>query len=506
MGLLSKWTGRREKGVAEDTAADGSIRFGPILIPAEFVTQHFLAFAATGGGKTTILRLMLQDILPEIGSRNDCRLMMTNPKRDAMSILHGIAPTGVRIETVDPFDSRSLAWDISSDVREPRTALQIARTLIPEHHGASQPYFRNAARHLLYGVLISFLRQRVEWKLSDLIRAVRGEKSLRPILQSCDDTKHLLELYFTDARLLSSILSTLAGLLLPFEPVAAAWDSASGSISMEDWVKDESVLVLGSSDVSREAVDVINRCIFKRVSDLTLDQSESRSRRTFFLFDEVSECTKLDGLVSLLKRGRSKGAAVILAAQSIAGLRDPELYGQYGAAEILGQIQNRFFGRLECPETAKWASEVIGEQEIRQVTASGSSTSGSGGGGGGGGGSSSRSWNEQFVTRSAVMASQLMSLPPCNDIDGLAAYYMTGINGTFQTTLNGQQLFHSDLIPPSKRVRDFVARDIESQYLKPWTKEQRAAFVSHKLLDEESTSDPQDDRPEPPNLDRLEEI
>lgn len=497
MGIFSNWMKRRESVASEDSSADGSIRFGPILVPPEFVTQHFLAFAATGGGKTTLLRLMLQDILPEISEHNDCRLLMTNPKRDAMSILHGIAPTGVKIETLDPFDSRGLAWNISRDVREPRTALQFAATLIPDSK-ESQPFFRNAGRHILYGILISLLRKGVEWKLSDLLRAVRGEKHLRAILQSCDDTKHLLDQYFQDARLLSNILSTLATLLLPFEPVAATWDSASGSIAMADWVKDESVLILGSSEVSRHAVDVINRCIFKRVSDLTLDQSESRSRRTFILLDEVSECSKLDGLVSLLKRGRSKGAVVILAAQSIAGLRDPELYGQYGAAEILGQIQNKFFGRLECPETAKWASEVIGQQEIRQVTESGSTTSG-----GQGGGTSSKSWNEQYVTRAAVMESQLMSLPPCNDTDGLAAYYMTGITGTFQTTLNGQQLFHNDLIPPSKRVQDFVPRDIESQYLKPWTKEQRAGFVSHELLGDEIDSGPSNVSLDFPNLEDI---
>lgn len=479
MGIFShlRSAGSEQKEV--EAIPEGALRFGPILIPPELVTNHFMAFGATGAGKTTLLRLMLQDIVPQVGQHNDWRLMMTNPKRDAISILHGIAPKGVRIHTVDPFEARGLAWNVCRDVRAPRTALQLVTTLLPERQ-ESQPFFRDASRHLLYGVLISFLRKGVEWRLSDLIRAVRSEAVLKSILKSCDDTKHLVDQYFQDARLLSNILSTLATRLLPFEPVAAAWDSAKESIAMEDWVRDESVVVLGSSEVSRATIDVINRCIFKRASDLLLDQSESLQRRTVFFFDEVSECAKLDGLVSLLKRGRSKGGVVILAAQSVAGLRNPELYGQFGAAEILGQVQNKFFGRLECPETAKWATEVIGEQEIRQVTSSGSSTNG-----GSGGPTSTKSWNEQVVTQSAVLPSQLMSLTPCSEIDGLSAYYVTGITGAFHSNLDGKQLFHHDLIPASKTVRDFVPRDIESQYLKPWTDEQRAEFVSHALLEDE---------------------
>ncbi|MEZ6122791.1 MAG: hypothetical protein R3C49_06400 [Planctomycetaceae bacterium] len=105
---------------SDESIPAGSIRLGPVFIPPDLVTNHFFAFGATGAGKTlSILRLMLQDIMPEISRHNDWRLLMTNPKRDAISILHGIAPAGVRIETADPFDSRgwhgtSVAMSVNS--------------------------------------------------------------------------------------------------------------------------------------------------------------------------------------------------------------------------------------------------------------------------------------------------------------------------------------------------------------------------------------------------------
>ena len=61
-----------------------------------------------------------------------------------------------RLFTLNPFDDRGVAWDIGADVTEPRVALEMAFTLIPEA-SESQPYFANASRHLRYGVMLPFM-------------------------------------------------------------------------------------------------------------------------------------------------------------------------------------------------------------------------------------------------------------------------------------------------------------------------------------------------------------
>ena len=63
-----------------DSVPEGSVRFGPILIPPDFL-NHFFLFGATGAGKTTMLRLMLQDIVPYIGQNEDWRLPIPNGTR-----------------------------------------------------------------------------------------------------------------------------------------------------------------------------------------------------------------------------------------------------------------------------------------------------------------------------------------------------------------------------------------------------------------------------------------
>jgi type IV secretory pathway TraG/TraD family ATPase VirD4 len=401
----------------------------------------------------------MQEVIPEIVAGSDARALIYDAKQDALPLLYGMAPH-VRIVSLNPFDARGAAWDMARDVNEPRVAVEIAFTLIPHEH-ESQPFFSDAARHLLYGVMVSFMYRKLDWSFADLVRAVSSPAALHRILAACPYTKSLLPRYFQDKRLLANILSTIATKMLPFEPLAACWESAQERVSLEDWVRSEFVLVLGNSETSRHAIDALNRCIFKRACDLLLNQTESWTRRSWIFLDEVSEAGKLDGLVSLAKKGRSKGACVALAFQSIAGLRDSRLYGRQLTAEILGQIGHRCIGRLECPETAEWASQLFGDQEIRQVTVNKTFAK-----------DNSTTHNEQFVTRRAILPSEFMSLIPCDDINGLTAYYLSRVTGAFWATLPGDELFDKDLRSKAE-VADFEPRSVDAQYLPPWTGQRR---------------------------------
>ena len=456
-----------------DEFFDSTYQFGTILLDREECPQHFCFVAATGGGKTTYIRLLQQDVMRGMRNEPDTRALIYDAKQDQQSILAGIDP-GVRVVTFDPFDARGVAWDLAKDVCEPRVAIEIAYTLVPEAQ-ESQPFFSGAVRHLLIGVMLSFMVRQLDWSLADVLRAMASPRKLRRVLAACKYSRGLIPKYFRDPKLLDNILSTIATKLLPFEPIAACWDSASEKIALEDWIAGDYVLVLANSETSRHAIDALNRCIFKRAVDLHLNQSESTIRRTWWFLDEVSEAGRLEGLKSLLKRSRSKGGCVVLAFQTIEGLRDTKLYGPSETAEIIGQIGHKCIGRLECPETAEWASKLFGDREIRQVTNNKSWSSSSGKDGG----SSSYSYteNEQFVTQPSVLPSEFLSLPPCNDVNGLHAFSLSRSIGAFWSHSPGHELFEEALLPKSTDVPDFVARSVESQFLEPWTKDIAILFA-----------------------------
>lgn len=447
------------------------LRWGRAIIPHDEATGHFLAIGATGSGKTTILRLLMQTALRLIGVVTDLRALIYDAKQDVIPLLVAICPKA-RIVTTHPFDARSARWDMARDIQDPTVAIEIAFTLIP-HDGDSQPFFPNAARHLLYGVMLSLMLTGQPWTFGTLIRVMKHPKRIRAVLRKHPQTRDIIAQYFYDERLLMNIMSTIATKLLPFEPIAAAWDAATETFSLQEWVTGNWILVLGNYETGRTAIDAINRCIFKRACDLTLNLPNSDARRSWFIVDELSEAGGrngggLPGLIPLAKKGRSKGAALALAFQSLSGLRDPSVFGQYLSDEVLGQIANRFFGRIECVATADWASNLFGDEESERESVTKSH----------GPGGASHSVSSQATTRRLVMPSELMSIEGCNRHNGLSGYYIVRSEGAYFDRIPGEQLFDQDLIPPAAGVPEFMPRPASDQYLAPLTNADRERYTA----------------------------
>lgn len=463
--------------------AEDDLRFGDERLAAREATGGFLLVGAPGSGKSTLLNLLLKSVVRWIGVRRDTRALIYDAKQNILPLLHAMAPQA-RIVTTNPWDRRGAAWDMCRDVREPRIAIEIAFTLIPQTH-ESQPFFADAARHLLYGVMLSFMLSEVDWTLAHVLRALSSPRLLKRVLRRHPETKTILARYFYDRRLVANIMSTIATKLLPLEPVAAAWEAATERVSIEEWAETDMILVLGNSDSSRTAIDAINRCMSKRACDITLNQSDSSSRQSWFIWDELAEAGKQDGLVSLGKKGRSKGACIAVAFQSISGLRDPRLYGTHQTDELLGLFANRFIGRLECPVTAEWAASLLGDQEIEQTSTSVSSSSQG----------RSRTESRQNAIRKAVLPSEFMSTPTCTPQAGLSGYYIVRSVGCFSATIPGDRLFGKELVEPDPEVPDFVARDWRCQLLRPWTPEQEIRFAGPPRKPKKKSSQPPKKKP-----------
>ena len=108
---------------------EGMIRWGKIWIPMSDAMNHFLAVGTTGSGKTTILRLLMQSVLPKVGT-GDCRALVNDAKQDAMPLLAGMVDPE-KIVLLNPFDSRGVAWDIAKDLNEPRLIFEFCSTIFP---------------------------------------------------------------------------------------------------------------------------------------------------------------------------------------------------------------------------------------------------------------------------------------------------------------------------------------------------------------------------------------
>lgn len=451
--------------------SDPGIFWGMLHLPSEVATTHFLVTGATGSGKTITLRLLMQSVLPRIGSGEDCRALIYDAKQDVLSTLAGMN-LSCRIVTLNPFDKRCAAWDIARDVTGPATAQQVASILIPENRQESQPFFSDAARHLLTGVLVTFLKAAPgNWTLRDVVLAMRSKERLKDVLSTIPDTRDLLE-YFANDYAAQNILSTLQSRMQRYEFIAAAWERATERVSLKEWLEGDFILVLGNDEATRTALDAINQVIFKRLTELVLALPESTTRRNWIFLDEVREAGELDGLGRLLTKGRSKGACVVLGLQDIDGLRD--VYGREIAHEIVGLCSNKAILRTDSPGTAEWASRLFGEREVVEIRRSTGESEGKnqqpGRFGSGSSSGTNTSEQEQLNKREVVLSSQLMDMLPTNPTNGLSGYYLTPVVGAYFARISGEWIT-SALSPVDQETLNVVPRPESEQYLSTWTEE-----------------------------------
>ena len=195
------------------------------------------------------------------------------------------------------------------------------------------------------------------------------------------------------------------------------------------------------------------------MGQILLQQSKSDTRRTWIFLDELRHAGRFDGLSGLAVEGRSRGVCLVLGTQDVEGLR--AVYGDKEAEELLGTVGLKALLRLASATSAKWASDVVGEQETVETTASVSS--------GPGGGTQSQS--EQRVKREAVLPSEFLDLPPTDPANGLTGYYLAPGIGCWRTTLSGAYLTKT-LIAPDPDTPDRVERPSEELRLRPWTEEE----------------------------------
>lgn len=213
---------------------DPGLRLGRQLVPSEIATRHFAFIGTTGSGKTLLQRLLMQSALATLGQGYGQRAVIYDAKQDLLGLLSGMR-VGVPIRILNPLDARSVGWNLAADIQCPAAALQVATTLVPAAKNDANPFFTNAARHLLYGAILALVELAPErWTLRQVLLLLREPVRLQDLLSRSDHTRHLLN-YFGHPATAQNIFSTVLTYTSPFEIIAACWDRAEESLSLTEW-------------------------------------------------------------------------------------------------------------------------------------------------------------------------------------------------------------------------------------------------------------------------------
>lgn len=451
------------------------IVWGGLALPASVASSHFLVAGTTGSGKTVTVNLLLKSVLPHIAPGSDWRALIYDAKTEIVSQLGDM---GLRcpIHILNPLDARSAAWHMARDLRTPEEIREASILLFPPPKEGKNDFFDKSAANLLEGVMHSFKKRTPgAWDLRDILLAMGSKARLKEVLSwAPEHNADRIELYFGNARTANDIMATIANQIAPYRVIAAYWHNSPRRVSLEDWAKGESILIMGNSHRATEALRDINRVMFRRLSQIILDVPNSTPRRSWIFLDEFAKAGRLDGLDELMTKGRSKGVSAVLAFQDISGVK--EVYGDNIAEEMMAQVGSKAILRLQGSQSAKWAEATFGDEEITEFRFNESQTSTPQGG------SASSGLSEHRDVHPIVRAAEFLAIPHAGQpgVSALSGFYNTAQVGPYRYDL--PLALVAKHFPPRRgflKLADFEERPASQGYLEPWTREELARLGLH---------------------------
>ena len=345
---------------------DAGITLAGTPVPAQDETKHFKLIGTTGTGKSTAIREIMSSAL----SRGD-RAVIADP--DGGYLRQFYRPDRGDV-VLNPFDPRSVKWDLFSEIKSDYDVEQLARSLIPDHEGQDR-IWRGYARTFFTAVT----RQAHEAgtrNVEELYRllVVADTAELRGLVRGTPAQPFLDE---DNSRMFDSIRSVTGSAVEALQYVER--QTAQG-FSVREWVREKTPGVLfipykaGQIAALRSTISAWMRlAIFEAMDQDEPRDADSRdsNSRLWFVVDELDALGQIDGLKDALARLRKFGGRCVLGFQSIAQVSNT--YGQGEAHTIVENCGNTLILRCSASEgggTARFASQLIGDREVRHATVS----------------------------------------------------------------------------------------------------------------------------------------
>jgi len=369
-------------------------------IPAHDETKHFKLIGTTGTGKSTAI----QEILSAALSRGD-RAVIADPDASYLNRFYSRERGDV---ILNPFDERSVKWDLFSEIESPYDVEQLARSLIPDHEGADRSW-RGYAR-TFFSAVTEQARDAGVTDTAELYRllVVAESSELRTLVRGTPAQPFLDE---HNSRMFDSIRPVTSSAVGALGYIAKQEASA---FSVREWVAEQKPGVLfvpykaGQIAALRSAISGWMRLAIFEAMDQDEQPAEgtgdSDAKRLWFIVDELDALGQIDGLKDALARLRKFGGRCVLGFQSISQVSST--YGHGDAHTIVENCGNTLILRCSASEgggTARFASQLIGEREVMRTTVSKSRRPGEM--------TSSISRSEHFAVEAAVLPSQIEQLP-----------------------------------------------------------------------------------------------
>lgn len=411
-GALQPELHKRGTFLAEPSASRGQVdahalTLAGVVVPSEDETKHFKLIGTTGTGKSTAIRELLGPAL----ARGD-RAVIADPDGGYLARFYDAARGDV---ILNPFDKRSVRWDLFGEIRNPYDVEHLAGSLIPTGEDAGGREWRGYARTFLTALMRRAAQDRRDLGQLWHQLTIASSEELRPIVAGTPAQPFLEP---DNARMFGSMRSVATSALAALEYIQG---QRASPLAVREWVKSGKGVLFIPYQAEQIAALRTMIAAWMRLAIFEAMREGEGDRRLWFIVDELDALGPIEGLKDALARLRKFGGRCVLGFQSIAQVSST--YGAGEAQTIVENCGNTLILRCSGSEgggTSRFASRLIGEREvIRRQISEGHSH---GGFLARDGARYSTNVSEQHVTETAVMASELEQLPDLVGLLKLASY------------------------------------------------------------------------------------
>lgn len=262
---------------------------------------------------------------------------------------------------LNPIDARSPYWSPTSEVDYEKASSGatdrhlVAESFFPdrEHGATTTQFFVKAARSIFSRMLE--LRPSAE----QIVGFLKDEKLIDEVVAGTEHA-HLIDEGAKGQR--GGVLGTLSeiGEALKLLPSREECDQ---ELSITDWARRRrGWIFITSTQDTREALRPLHAAwiniLMKRL--LAVPAPFGRQNPCWVVVDEVHALKRLSALPTTIVEGRKYGLKMVLGTQNKAQFE--EHYGK-AAATMLSAPHVKILFRCNEPESARWVSEMIGEEE-----------------------------------------------------------------------------------------------------------------------------------------------
>lgn len=302
------------------------LRLGNILIPSSMEQEHILIVGSQGRGKSSLIR----SILYQAQNRGQ-PCVIFDPECEFVQEFYNESRGDV---ILNPLDRRFPFWSPWLEFRDSNKAIDI--------------------RELVSSIIHTKPKTQAE-----LYWQVEGKRLLENLFNKISNLETLMTVALndkTDGR--ETVVNSLQpfSLLPPESQCTGKWSALKWSEKPTGWI------FLSSSEENRRSILDLQGIWLDLIVRRLLSGNITRVGQVFIIGDEVSTLGYQPQLEQCVTRGRKRGICTVLSIQNIAQMR--ALYGYDPTITLVAQPSTTILLKCSEPETAEWASKLLGEQEV----------------------------------------------------------------------------------------------------------------------------------------------